>query len=212
MYASNEECIFDGKIGIFPFTKKVPAQRSSKNRAARTMVTKPLESITKEVTKELLINKDNAKPHINNSDLDFRRAASADGWNMNLVFQPPNSPDTNVNDLGWFWALQSLQITQSGTTVDDILGAVHKSFEQLSHTALNSVFLSLQACLGEIMANFGSNNYKIPHLGKESLRRSGNLPEDIEVDHEMIKACIDHLMELNEVEGLKDFITSLEEF
>ncbi|XP_051145930.1 uncharacterized protein LOC127261677 [Andrographis paniculata] len=93
MYASNGECIFDGKIDIFPFTEKVPAQRNSKNRTIGTIVTKPLESITKKVTKKLLINKvipaikekwptnrdknitiqqDNAKQHINNSDLDFR--------------------------------------------------------------------------------------------------------------------------------------------
>ncbi|XP_051152720.1 uncharacterized protein LOC127266508 [Andrographis paniculata] len=196
------------------------------------MVTKPLESITKEVTKELLINKviptikekwpvdrdkniiiqqDNAKPHINNDDPEFRQAANSDGFNISLVFQPPNSPDTNVNDLGWFRALQSLQITILGTTVDDLLEAVHKSFQELSHTTLDSVFLSLQAYLGEIIANLGSNNYKIPHIGKNSLRRSGDLPKDLQVDHEMIKISIDHLMDANEVEDLEEFITSLEE-
>ena len=42
----NGEVLFDGKIGIFPFTKHVPAKRKSKNRSAGTMETKPIESIT----------------------------------------------------------------------------------------------------------------------------------------------------------------------
>ena len=40
---------FDGKIGIFPFTCKEPAKRSSKNRVAGTLETKPILSVTKDV-------------------------------------------------------------------------------------------------------------------------------------------------------------------
>lgn len=57
LISENGEVLFDGKIGIFPFTKQVPAKRKSKNRSAGTMETKPIESITKAVTKEFLINK-----------------------------------------------------------------------------------------------------------------------------------------------------------
>ncbi|KAL1536025.1 hypothetical protein AAHA92_28737 [Salvia divinorum] len=80
------------------------------------METKPIESITKEVTKQYLINKiipaiiekwpdgatkeiriqqDNAKPHIKDSDPEFRVAAQQHGFTMSLVQQPPCSPDTN---------------------------------------------------------------------------------------------------------------------
>ena len=55
MYNPDGSLLFDGKIGIFPFTQQVPAQRNSKNRPAGTMQTKPLESITQAVIKDCLV-------------------------------------------------------------------------------------------------------------------------------------------------------------
>ncbi|XP_057791138.1 uncharacterized protein LOC131008268 [Salvia miltiorrhiza] len=95
-FSDNGEVLFDGKIGIFPFTQHVPAQRNSKNRPSGTLETKPIQSVTKEVIKDCLINKD--------SDPEFRVAATEDGFDIRIVHRPPNSPDTNVNDLGWFRA------------------------------------------------------------------------------------------------------------
>ncbi|GKC29934.1 hypothetical protein Tco_1037228, partial [Tanacetum coccineum] len=45
------------KIGIFPLTTLEPAKRSSKNRVAGTLETKPILSVTKEVTRSWLIQK-----------------------------------------------------------------------------------------------------------------------------------------------------------
>ncbi|GJS86813.1 hypothetical protein Tco_0769449, partial [Tanacetum coccineum] len=47
--ASGNE-IFSGKIGIFPLTTLEPEKRSSKNRVAGTLETKPILSVTKDVT------------------------------------------------------------------------------------------------------------------------------------------------------------------
>ncbi|XP_022041966.1 uncharacterized protein LOC110944619 [Helianthus annuus] len=122
--------IFSGKVGIFPFTKLEPAKRSSKNRVTGNMETKPILSVTKEVTRSWLIDKvlpairdkwpqdhtgpifiqqDNAKPQISIDDEQFVQEASRGGFDIRLSFQPPNSPDLNVLDLGFFHAIQSLQ-------------------------------------------------------------------------------------------------------
>ena len=37
---NNGECYFDGKLGIFPFVERVPAQRASTNRPRGTMITR----------------------------------------------------------------------------------------------------------------------------------------------------------------------------
>ena len=39
--------VFSGKIGIYPFTTLEPSKRSSKNRIAGTLETKPILSVTK---------------------------------------------------------------------------------------------------------------------------------------------------------------------
>ncbi|GJV86140.1 hypothetical protein Tco_1526038 [Tanacetum coccineum] len=122
--------IFSGKIGIFPFTTLEQAKRSSKNRVAGTLETKPILSVTKDVTRSWLIHKvlpairakwpqghtgpifiqqDNVKPHIDVNDVEFLQEVSRDGFDIRLRFQPPNSPDLNVLDLSFFRAIQSLQ-------------------------------------------------------------------------------------------------------
>ncbi|XP_023756014.1 uncharacterized protein LOC111904485 [Lactuca sativa] len=142
--ASGNE-VFSGKIGIYPFTRLEPAKRSSKNRVEGTLETKPILSMTKEVTRSWLIEKvlpdirakwprshvgpifiqqDNTNPHIDVNDNEFLEAASQDGFDIRLNFQPSNSPDLNVLDLGFFRAIQSLQEQEALGTIDELVHAV----------------------------------------------------------------------------------------
>ncbi|GKD78515.1 hypothetical protein Tco_1341136 [Tanacetum coccineum] len=96
--------VFSGKIGIFPLTTREPAKRSSKNRVSGTLETKPILSVTKDVTRSWLIEKvlpairakwprgghtgpifiqqDNARPHIDVNDQEFLEASSRDGFDI----------------------------------------------------------------------------------------------------------------------------------
>ncbi|XP_057779466.1 uncharacterized protein LOC130998047 [Salvia miltiorrhiza] len=207
LFAEDGSILFDGKIGIFPFTEMVAAKRSSKNWVAGTLEQKPIESVSKPVMRDYFINKivpaiiakwpsfaskdvfiqqDNARPHICNDDLEFREAATRDGFNINIVNQPPNSPDTNINDLGFFRAIQSLQTEIACSDVDDLVNAVHKAYEDLDPMSLNCVFLSLQGCMLETMKVKGNNCYKLPHMKKGSLMRQDLLPISLEVPHELV--------------------------
>ncbi|XP_063942703.1 uncharacterized protein LOC135150363 [Daucus carota subsp. sativus] len=137
-YNEDGVCTFDGKIGIFPFTTLEAAKRASKNRAKGVLELKPIESINKIVIKQCLIEKiipaikakwpldcsghifiqqDNAKPHISDNDLEFISAAQSDGFSINLINQPPNSPDLNINDLGFFRIIQGLQHEKAPKTI-----------------------------------------------------------------------------------------------
>ncbi|XP_042059721.1 uncharacterized protein LOC121804288 [Salvia splendens] len=230
LFGVNGEVLFDEKIGIFPFTKQVPAKRSSKNRMAGTLETKSIESITKDVTRDCLINKilpaikakwpdgatkvlkiqqDNARPHIKDNDPAFKEAAQQSGFSISLVQQPPNSPDTNVNDLGWFRAIQSLQTQTACKNVDDLVNAVVQSFNELQPQTLDNVFLSLQGCFMEIMKVQGHNTYKLPHMGKAHLRRTNQLPKDLEVPVELAMQTIAYLRDQGSNEGLELIAQSL---
>lgn len=50
----------------------------------------------------IYIQQDNAKTHIPVDDPEFVAAAQAEGWDIRLTLQPPNSPDLNILDLGFF--------------------------------------------------------------------------------------------------------------
>jgi hypothetical protein len=55
------------------------------------------------------IQQDGASSHIGQDDEEFVEAATAGNWNIKLLMQSAQSPDTNINDLAFFRALQSTQ-------------------------------------------------------------------------------------------------------
>ncbi|XP_019170991.1 PREDICTED: uncharacterized protein LOC109166493 [Ipomoea nil] len=208
--------MFDGKIGIFSFVYKEAAKRRSKNREAGTLETKPIETVNKEVTKKWLIDyvlpairakwppsssktifiqQDNAKPHISMNDAEFLEAAKKDGFDIHLTCQPPNSPDMNVLDLGFFRALQYLQLQEVPRNVDELVAATHKAFDEISIESLSNVFLTLQLYMVEVMKKFGGNNYKLPHINKQKLAREGRLPTNILCDPEVLTEAISSLQQ-----------------
>lgn len=207
--------IFSGKIGIFPFAKMQPAKRGSKNRAAGTMELKPMTSIKREDIKEFLIGKilprirerwpqedfgktiyiqqDNARTHVDPRDEDFLAAASQHGFDIRLICQPPNSPDLNILDLGFFNAIQTLQHQVCPRTIQELVSAVENSFDEYSTKHVNRIFLTLQSCMQEIMKVQGENTYKIPHLKKAIMEKKGNLPSQMSCDRLLVRDVINYL-------------------
>ncbi|CAN0269866.1 unnamed protein product [Pylaiella littoralis] len=185
---------FNGKIGMWAFTEKVPAVRNSRNRAAGTLVTKCVE-VTKETYKAKLVDdvipaikekwpaatrynpiflqQDNARPHLVNNDPDLLEACSSDGFDIKLINQPPNSPDINILDLGFFASIQSLQDRHKPRTIDDLIGEVETAWETASPAKLGNVWTSLQACMEQTLLCGEENTYKLPHLGKDKAARAG---------------------------------------
>jgi len=101
----------------------VPAARRSKKRERGTLETKSV-IVNREVMRQFLIEKvipaikskwpqdaaletifiqqDNARTHVSPNDPAFLQAVAATGLDIRLMQQPPDSPDMNVLDLGFF--------------------------------------------------------------------------------------------------------------
>ncbi|KAK9682009.1 hypothetical protein RND81_10G043700 [Saponaria officinalis] len=210
-FTSDGSVNFDGKIGIFPFTCIVPAKRSSKNREKGTLETRPIDRITKTVIKTCIIEKlfpaiktkwpdrrgrkifiqqDNARPHISPNDPDFRAAATSDGWDIELICQPPNSPDLNILDLGHFRSIQTIQHEKVPTSVVQLVNVVARSYEEITPVILNYTWLSLQNCMNSILKVHGNNRYKIPHMGKRRLDKINQLPTTVEPEAESMAQAL----------------------
>ncbi|ETW05997.1 hypothetical protein H310_03616 [Aphanomyces invadans] len=188
---------FDGKIGLWPFVKRTPALRSSRNRQAGTLVT-TLVNVDGPTYRDYLVNKvvpaikakfpsmskrvvlqhDNATPH---GSIDEATLAlmSTDGWQFVVRRQPPNSPDLNVLDLGFFASIQSLQYKTISRSVDEVIASTLMAFETLSDEKLAKVFLTLQAVMRLVLEHRGNNNFKLPHLKKDAMGRAGTLTENL---------------------------------
>ena len=193
-YDTNKNAWFDGKIGIWPIRKWEPAKQSSKKRAKGMPVWKN-QCITRDVYCEYLIQKflpaikerwptnnrriqlqqDGAKSHILGDDMEFKEAVDKIGLNLTMYTQSPNSPDTNILDLGFFRAIQLFN-DDCPANEEELIKSVEKAYGEYPLHKLKHVWLTLQSCLNMIIENDGGNDYKILHMGKESMERRGLLP------------------------------------
>lgn len=90
--------------------------------------------------------------------------------------QPPNSPDLNVLDLGFFIAIQILFEKETPNNINDIVLKVDEAYKNYPVDRANRIFLTQQCCMMEIMRHNGGQHYNIPHMKKKTLELQGCLP------------------------------------
>ena len=119
-YNTNKNAWFDGKIGFWPIRKWEPAKRSSKKHT-KGMPVWTNQCIMRDVYREYFIQKllpaikqkwpmnngiirlqqDGARSHILEDDEEFKEAVDEIGLKLTVYTQSPNSPDTNILNLGF---------------------------------------------------------------------------------------------------------------
>jgi len=202
------ECVFDGKIGLWPFTKEVAAKKNSCNRPKGTLETKCM-NVTREVYQSFLIDRvlpaiydrwpkgqnprscenvyiqhDNPPSH--NLDNAFHVACNSNRrFKIMLKKHPANSPDTNVLDLGLFRALQTeTWKLNRGNNIDELINNVQAAWNDYSVQQLDHIWYTHQTVLDAIITDRGDNSFDIPHVGKDALQRKNNLPDRLPVSAE----------------------------
>ena len=76
----------------------------------------------------IYLQQDNASPHkCVTTQLLLERGVSG----IEVANQPPNSPDMNVLDFGYFNSIQSLQHQKCTRTIEELIDAVESSFIEL---------------------------------------------------------------------------------
>lgn len=189
-------------------------KKNSKNRAAGTWETKAHQHVTKEFIRDMLLYKvipaivqnwppqksknitiqwDNARPHQIPTDDEFQAALTQNGFNIKLVYQPTQSPDLNVLDLGLFRAIQSLQYHSFPKNIDELIERVEEAYEFFDPMVNKYTWITLQSCMVEILKKEGGNNYKIPHMKKQRLENLGSLPDILYVSQELVEQGVKFL-------------------
>ena len=195
--------VWDGKIGIWPVGRIVPAARNSRNRPAGTPVwknenmdraryTSMLVDLVFPAIKEkfpvgdqakyrIKLQQDNATVHVSSTDPTIVAALEELQLNVEVTHQPPNSPDLNINDLAFFRSIQSLQQREATNNTTQLIAAVHQAFNKYPGYKIDNAFLTLQCCFNSIIERDGNNDYRIVHMNKARLNRLGLLPVSIRV-------------------------------
>jgi hypothetical protein len=79
-----------------------------------------------DVAKPIYIQQDNAPSHLKLDDPIFCEAAKQNGFDIRLICQPPNSPDFNILDLGFFRAIQAIQYKKNAKSVEALIPVVQQ--------------------------------------------------------------------------------------
>ena len=90
-----------------------------------------------------------------------------------MLNQPPNSPDMNVLDLGFFNQIQTIQYETCAINIDELVANVIDCYNNSCPEKLNNNFITLTSVMQKVLEHKGNNDFKIPHLGKASKKRKG---------------------------------------
>ncbi|XP_021753782.1 uncharacterized protein LOC110719188 [Chenopodium quinoa] len=185
LYDLSGNMLHDGKYKIFPFTYQQMAKKKSKNRDTGVMETKDRQSVTKEeirkmlltniilalhrkwhprLSKDIYIQWDNANPHQIPRDEEFIAACTTHGFNIQMIFQPAQSPDLNVLDLGLFKVIQSLQYQSFPTKIDELIEKVYQAYEWFDPVLNKYSWITLQSVMKKILEKEGGGGTTSIHL------------------------------------------------
>jgi len=159
------------------------------------MITKMLPAIvakwpTNDRARTIWIQQDNASSHVPPNDFQFQTVVNQIGLDIRIMYQPSNSPDMNVLDLGFFASLQSLTQRTVCRTLDQLIQNVEKEYEDYNPNTLRRVFLTLQSCMIEVLQVSGGNRYKVPHMNKARLEALNILPRTLDCPREIYEMAL----------------------
>ena len=165
---------------IFPAIKKNISLLNKSERFAQQLKTKNPDYILPEGCKyaDLYLQTDNGPPHCRNNKRLSALIRKAGGRNVKngvyfgpkvrLHYQPPNSPDLNVLDLGFFTKLwikihKILKNNDQTPTVDDAWEAAEAAWESIPSLDIEILFRTLDSRMKQVIECNGRNDMPIPH-------------------------------------------------
>ena len=162
---------------------------------------------------KLWIQHDGARPHTAKTTMDqikkYQTSAAKRGWDIEVVTQPAQSPDLNMDDLSFFRSLASKVrkklANMRKANKFDLKSTVEECFWAYESEALERCWSCIYAVYRGILATGGNNKYKTHGSVRKDARHG--LSEDRSVSAELIEqaqAELERLHELKEQELQKD--------
>jgi hypothetical protein len=140
------------------------------------------------------IQQDGARPHTAVGSIeDLIAAGTGDGWVPIIVTQPPNSPDLNINDLGFFASLKTnvRLICSHCTSREEMMANVLKAFDEYPADKLDGIWACYYNNLRSVMACKGGNDYKQAHNGGAKRKRDTGSAIDLTVNLVDYDECVE---------------------
>ena len=86
------------------------------------------------------------------------------GIQPELVTEPAQSPDLNVNDLGFFASLKSRVWGINASTIEELVKTIFEQYEEYDGDALERVWQCLFKVYNQTLRKFGDNDFIVEIL------------------------------------------------
>ena len=139
----------------------------------------------------------------------MRAATAVTSLQMKPIMQPPMSPDRNILDLAFSNSIQSLHYRKLWKTYEELYDNVFESFDEYKVSLVTNLWLTLQTIYNEVFKAKGNNDYKLPHLRKQKLRKKGSLPENVSVCNDALHSMMEHRKTLDQLSQQQKEVNAL---
>ncbi|CAN0403648.1 unnamed protein product, partial [Laminaria digitata] len=107
---------------------------------------------------------DGATPHTGKDNPEILNSAGMGrGWLVELKTQPSQSPDLNVNDLGFFASLKSRVWRANANSVNELVKNNFDLYEKYDGDTLERVWQSLFKVYNQTLRKLGDNDFHVEH-------------------------------------------------
>jgi len=202
---------FDGKIGIWRVCEEVTAARKSKsyNKGdvfdqdctvtsewyldCMTKVGGVYEAIRNKmhwmVNDKIYVQHDGAPGHNGKGNLEaFDDINIGETIELIVVTQPAQSPDLNINDLGFFCSLKSKvnEVKSNDGSLSNMIDTIYDEYNSYDSDTIVRLWACQVEYYRQIVAHVGDNKFKNPHSGINKRQ----LHEIEVIDYDIIEADV----------------------
>ena len=110
---------------------------------------------------------------------------------VELVTQPAQSPDLNVNDLGFFASLKSRVWGMKASSIDELVETIFDQYEKYDGDTMERVWQSLFKVYNRTVRLMG--DFKVEHTGVLRRQRAGTLERVVKYEQEAFTKAGDYL-------------------
>ena len=103
---------------------------------------------------------DNARPHIVNNKMCSIKAIQRRHKSIKIIYQPPNSPDTNPLDQGIFKILADAVEKLNPETKEELLKTVKRAWTSIPAKQISATIRNQKQVCSSILKAEGGNKFK----------------------------------------------------
>ena len=112
---------------------------------------------------------------------------------VELVTQPAQSPDLNVNDLGFFASLKSRVWGMKASSIDELVETIFDQYEKYDGDTMERVWQGLFKVYDQTLRLMGDNDFTVEHTGVSRRQRAGTLERGVKYYQEAFTKAWDYL-------------------